>query len=304
MVDRRDTMRDDVVQLPAGSYSMGSTAFYAEEGPVHVEWVDAFGIDKFAVTNDLFAEFVNATGYLTIAERNLDPAMFPDVELTGLAPGSLVFTATPGPVDLRDWRQWWRWVRGACWRHPGGPDTSIAGRGDHPVVHVAYDDAVAFADWAGKRLPTEVEWEYAARGGLEGATFAWGEEANDVGQHANSWQGAFPYSNEGAGPGRWVGTAPVGSFPPNGFGLYEMTGNSWEWTSTYWTDRLAHSVCACSAETSRARSIASGESSPRRVLKGGSHLCSPQYCLRYRPAARSPQSEDSAATHIGFRCAI
>ena len=281
------------MRLEGGTFRMGSDRFYPEEGPVHEATVGAFEIDRYAVTNDEFAAFVAATGYVTVAERNLDPAAFPDAQLDSVAAGSLVFTPTSGPVDLRRWRLWWRWVPGASWRHPYGPDTDLAGRGEHPVVQVAYADAAAYADWAGRRLPTEAEWEFAARGGLDGATFAWGEQAND-GTRANTWQGRFPYRNDGARG--WVSTAPVGSLPANGYGLYEMTGNTWEWTSTRWRDRHAATSPCCAPEAG------GGDSSPVRVLKGGSHLCSPQYCLRYRPAARSPQTEDSAATHIGFRC--
>jgi sulfatase modifying factor 1 len=294
----------DMVALPGGAYRMGSN-FYPEEGPIHEEWVRPFKIDRYAVTNDAYAEFVDATGYVTVAERPLDPLLFPANVLTTVEPGSLVFRPTPGPVDLSDWRQWWRWVPGATWRSPAGPVSSIEGLGDHPVVQVAFEDAAAFATWAGKRLPTEVEWEYAARGGLDQATFSWGNDPND-GRLANSWQGRFPYLNKGAGTGSWIGTAPVGSFPPNGFGLHEVTGNTWEWTSTYWTSRLQDPAtkCMCSPESNRARSIAGGEFTARYVTKGGSYLCAPEYCLRYRPAARSAQTEDSATTHLGFRCAI
>jgi sulfatase modifying factor 1 len=293
----------DMVDLPGGRFRMGSV-FFPEEGPVHEEWVGPFELDRFAVTNARFARFVDATGYVTLAERRLDPALFPGAALDSLEPGSLVFAATNGPVNLQDWRQWWRWVPGADWRHPFGPESSIEGKDDHPVVQLAFEDASTFAACEGKRLPTEMEWEYAARGGLDQATFAWGDEPND-GMQANSWQGRFPYLNTGAGAGAWVGTAPVGTFPQNGFGLYEMTGNTWEWTTTYWSDRLQDPVknCRCSPDTARGDSIASGEAVPRRVLKGGSHLCAPEYCLRYRPAARSAQTEDSATTHVGFRCA-
>jgi sulfatase modifying factor 1 len=268
-----------MVDLPGGRFRMGSV-FFPEEGPVHEEWVGPFELDRFAVTNARFARFVDATGYVTLAERRLDPALFPGAALDSLEPGSLVFAATNGPVNLQDWRQWWRWVPGADWRHPFGPESSIEGKDDHPVVQLAFEDASTFAACEGKRLPTEMEWEYAARGGLDQATFAWGDEPND-GMQANSWQGQ------------------------NGFGLYEMTGNTWEWTTTYWSDRLQDPVknCRCSPDTARGDSIASGEAVPRRVLKGGSHLCAPEYCLRYRPAARSAQTEDSATTHVGFRCA-
>lgn len=297
-------MRDDMVHLDGGAYRMGSDV-YPEEGPIHEEWVAPFALDRFAVTNADFAEFVAATGYVTVAERPLDADDFPGAALESLEPGSLVFTPTTGPVSLQDWRQWWRWVPGANWRHPQGPGSTTEGKALHPVVHVCFQDAAAFATWTGKRLPTEVEWEYAARGGLDQAMFAWGEDPNTDGRYANSWQGRFPYLNTGAGEGRWAGTAPVGSFPPNGYGLHEITGNAWEWTTTYWTDRLQDPVttCQCSPDTGRDRSIAPGERTPRRVLKGGSHLCAPEYCLRYRPAARSAQTEDSATSHISFRCA-
>lgn len=299
-------MNGQMVRLDGGTFRMGSEAFYAEEGPVHEAWVGPFEIDVHAVTNREFAEFADSTGYVTVAERPLDPADFPGAELASLEPGSLVFRATDGPVDLRDWRKWWHWVVGASWRHPRGPESDIAGREDHPVVQVAYPDVLAYAAWVGKRLPTEVEWEFAARGGLDSATFAWGEEPND-GTRANTWQGRFPYRNTGASG--WVLTAPVGSFPPNGYGLFEMTGNTWEWTSTAWSSR--HPVdehCAPSHHGGHQQHGAPSErehmgAAPQRVLKGGSHLCAPEYCLRYRPAARSAQTEDSATTHIGFRLA-
>jgi sulfatase modifying factor 1 len=296
-------MRDDMVALSSGTYRMGSD-FYVEEGAVHEEWVPAFEIDRLAVSNADFAEFVSATGYVTMAERALDPAMFPGAQLGSLQPGSLVFTPTKGPVNLGDWRQWWSWIPGADWRHPYGPTSSLGGIEDHPVVQVAFEDASAFASWAGKRLPTEPEWEFAARGGLDQAIYSWGDESND-GTRANTWQGRFPYLNQGAGTGAWVYTAPVGSFPPNDYGLHEMTGNTWEWTSTFWTDRLIDAAvsCQCGPDDSRAQSIAPGDVIPRHVTKGGSHLCSPDYCLRYRPAARSAQTDDSSTTHLGFRCA-
>lgn len=294
-------MTDDMISLRGGTFRMGS-AFYPEEGPIHEEWVSPFELDRFAVTNARFQAFVNETGYRTVAERPLDPAIFPDA--VSFEPGSLVFKPTAGPVSLRNWRQWWAWVPGASWRRPQGPNSSIEGREDHPVVQVAFEDAAAFADWDGKRLPTEVEWEYAARGGLDQSMFAWGDEPND-GTRANSWQGRFPYLNTGAGAGSWVGTSPVGHFPPNGFGLHEITGNTWEWTSTYWTERLQDPTvtCLCSPDSARSGSMLPGDASARRVTKGGSHLCAPEYCLRYRPAARSPQTEDSSTTHLGFRCA-
>ncbi len=306
-------MSRDTVVLAGGPLLMGSDSFYPEESPVHEVHVAAFALDRYAVTNAQFAEFVDATGYVTIAERPLDAGLIPDVDPQHLAPGSLVFTPTGGPVDLRDHRRWWRWVVGASWRRPEGPGSAVDGREQHPVVHIALPDAEAYAAWRGARLPTEPEWEFAARGGLRQAVYAWGDEPHPPGEPlANTWQGRFPYENRGARG--WRGTSPVGSFPPNGYGLSDMVGNTWEWTSSPWTgshaDRAAdradrvdtsepHPACGCSPEKPASPPTAT----MLRVLKGGSHLCAPEYCLRYRPAARSPQDPDSATSHIGFRCA-
>jgi formylglycine-generating enzyme required for sulfatase activity len=270
-------------------------------------------MDETTVTNRQFAVFITETGYVTVSERPLDPAAYPAAGAHELLPGSLVFHMTPGPVDTRDYRNWWSWVPGACWRHPEGPGTTLKGRKDHPVVHVALEDAEAFAAWAGKALPTEAEWEFAARGGLEAREFAWGDELTPRGRHlANTWQGAFPWQNL-AEDGH-AGTCPVRSFRPNGYGLYEVCGNVWEWT----TDPFAakHTAAAspgtptcCGADTPRgADREASHEpdqptaSIPRKVVKGGSFLCAPSYCRRYRPAARHAQMVDSGMSHIGFRC--
>jgi len=292
-------MLTELVDLPGGSFRMGSTSFYPEEAPVHTATVGAFAIERHPVTNAQFAEFVEATGYVTVAERPLDPALYPGVAEVDLLPGALVFRPTRGPVDLRDWRQWWDWAPGACWRHPFGPGSDIDGKQHHPVVQVAYPDAAAYAGWAGRRLPTEAEWEYAGRAGAT-TTYAWGEEPTVDGRSmANTWQGRFPYRNDGAAG--WVGTSPVGAFPPNGFGLVDMIGNVWEWTTTRYSahhlpaDRPANSCCPPPAVPDPAVS---------QTLKGGSHLCAPEYCHRYRPAARSPQSQDSSTTHIGFRCVV
>jgi len=294
------------VLIPAGTLLMGSEEFYAEEGPVHERAVAAFELAQHPVTNAEYARFVAATGYVTVAERAIDPAEFPGADPADLVPGAMVFTPTAGPVDLRDWRQWWRWQPGAYWRRPFGPDSSIDDRMDHPVVHIAYEDASRYAEWVGGRLPTEAEWEWAARGGLVGARFAWGDEVRPGGRlMADTWQGAFPYRNDGADG--WVGTAPVGSFPPNGFGLVDMIGNVWEWTSSPWTHRHVppgtEGVDPGPRLNLLSMSADAGPAASRRVLKGGSHLCAPEYCLRYRPAARSSQSEDTAMTHLGFRCA-
>lgn len=291
-------MTDAYVALPGGTFLMGSDDFYPEEGPVHRVQVAPFSISRFAVTNDDFEVFVRSTGYVTLAERPVD-AELQSAAGRLIEPGSLVFTPTSGYVDLRDWRQWWRWVPGASWRHPRGPGSTIEGIGSHPVVQVCFEDAAAYAQWAGARLPTEVEWEYAARGGLESAIYPWGDDDNDDGARANTWQGRFPYEHSRVTDG--VYTRPVGSYPPNGFGLHEMTGNTWEWTSTAWSNRQVVRGACCAPIDATSGEGSSAQTS--RVVKGGSHLCSPDYCLRYRPAARSEQSEDSATTHIGFRLA-
>jgi formylglycine-generating enzyme len=314
-----------MIRLEGGRFRMGSNAFYPDEAPERAAEVATFELDQHPVTNAQFAEFVADTDYLTVAERALDPAEFPGLSPGELVAGALVFTPTRGPVDLRDWRQWWSWQPGADWRHPFGADSGIAPKRDHPVVQVAFEDAAAYAAWAGKRLATEAEFEFAARGGNQNATaYAWGDEPR-VNERlmANTWQGRFPYLNTGANG--WVGTSPVGSFPANGYGIHDLIGNVWEWTSTYYSPRYDASLDASSAEAEshaasipgeedscscsptddgrRARSMEPGSSIPRRALKGGSHLCAPEYCLRYRPAARSPQADDTATTHIGFRCA-
>ncbi len=293
----------ELVTISGGTFRMGSDDYYPEERPAHETSVGPFRLERFAVTNARFAAFVADTGYVTVAERPLDPAAFPGADLASLEPGSLVFVPTRGPVDLSDWRQWWRWMPGASWRTPFGPGSTLAGKGQHPVVQVAYADAQSYARWAGKRLPTEREWEFAARGGLDGARFAWGDEPHSPADlRANTWQGRFPYSNTGARG--WVGTAPVGSFAANGYGLFDLTGNTWEWTSDPYVARhvVETSQCRC-GPTDPQRGALELPESTSRVLKGGSHLCAPEYCLRYRPAARSSQTEDSATTHIGFRCA-
>lgn len=280
---------------------MGSDDHYPEEAPQHHRPIAGFAIEKHPVTNAQFADFVEATGYVTVAERDLDPADFPGAAAADLVPGSLVFTPTPGPVDLADWKAWWRWVPGAYWQAPGGPGSDLDGRDEHPVVHISVGDAEAYACWAGRRLPSEAEWEYAARGGLDGAEYAWGDDRTPDGVvMANTWQGSFPYRNTG-----WGGTSPVGSFPPNGYGLMDMIGNVWEWTSDPFTPRHIPPGTRPVDRAGRAALFETTERPARnRVIKGGSHLCAPEYCRRYRPAARSSQTTDSAATHLGFRCAV
>ena len=300
-----------VVRLPGGTFRMGSDVHYPEEAPAHPVRVDGFGIDRYAVTNTQFAAFTAATGYVTVAERPLDPALHPGAPRENLVPGSMVFTPTPGPVDLRHLSQWWSWVPGASWRRPEGPTSGIDDRGDHPVVHVAHEDAAAYAAWVGAALPTEAQWEYAARGGVEGAAFTWGDEARPGGRLlANIWDGPdFPWRS--TGESGWLRTAPVGSFAPNGYGLYDMAGNVWEWTADWWTDRHPAAVpdACCAPANPRADAADTSRDSrkpqsavPRKVVKGGSFLCADTYCRRYRPAARRPQAVDTGMSHVGFRC--
>jgi formylglycine-generating enzyme required for sulfatase activity len=302
--------RHDMVFVEGGTFPMGSDRHYPEEAPVHRVTVSPFFIDRTPVTNRQFREFVNATNYVTFAEIAPDPKDYPDALPHMLKAGSLVFTPPNHPVDLRDWSQWWRFKFGANWRKPYGPRSSIGGRDDHPVVHIAYRDAEAYARWAGKELPTEAEWEYAARGGLEEAEFAWGDELAPEGRHmANTWQGAFPHENLASDGHRR--TSPVLAFPPNGYGIHDMIGNVWEWTSDWYSSRHAEDCGkpCCIPENPRGAPEADSYDErapsvriPRKVLKGGSHLCAPNYCRRYRPAARHAQPIDTGTSHIGFRC--
>jgi formylglycine-generating enzyme len=284
--------------IPGGTFAMGSEHFYPEERPVRNRTVEGFWMDERPVTAGEFRRFVRETGYVTVAERPLDAAAYPDADAELLVPGSVVFRKSSGPVDLSEFRNWWEYVPGAYWKRPGGPGTTINGRDRHPVVQVAYEDAEAYASWAGKALPTEVEWEYAARGGLDGTAFAWGDEHFPGGKPmANTWQGEFPWQNLNVDG--FEGTSPVGSFPPNGYGLFDMTGNVWEWTTDFFTPHHQDAGPTCCAPQ-----LLPGESFPRRVIKGGSHLCAPNYCLRYRPAARQGETIDTSTGHIGFRCVV
>ncbi len=286
----------DMAWVPAGTFLMGSDHHYPEEAPAHDVTVAGFWMDRCAVTNAQFARFVRATNHVTLAERSPDPQAYPDAPRERLVAGSSVFVAPRHRVDLRDPYAWWTWVPGASWKHPQGPGTSTRRLADHPVVHIAYEDAEAYARWAGKQLPTEAEWERAARGGLEGAAYAWGDELTPEGRHmANVWQGEFPVVNlELDG---YAATAPVGAFPPNGYGLYEMTGNVWEWTSDLYRHHDEPAPSCCTAHRAP-QDIA------RRVMKGGSHLCAANYCQRYRPAARMAQPVDTSTSHLGFRCVV
>jgi len=290
---------------------MGSDEHYPEEAPAHSVVVDGFWMDRHTVTNADFRRFVEATGHVTVAERPANPADYPGAKAELLAPSSVVFRKPPHRVDLRNHYNWWNYVAGADWRHPEGPGSSLKGRSTHPVVHIAYDDAVAYAQWASKELPTEAEWEFAARGGLDGATYAWGEELTPRDRHmANTWQGEFPWQNfvtDG-----WERTAPVGSYPPNGYGLHDMIGNVWEWTSDWYAKHPADApTIGCIPKNPQGGreqdSYDPREPAlriPRKVLKGGSHLCAPNYSLRYRPAARLPKPLDTSASDIGFRCVV
>lgn len=299
--------------IPGGIFAMGSDRFYPEEQPVRQVRVDGFWIDETPVTNRDFARFVAATGHRTLAEIAPDPADYPGMPPELAKPGSLLFMPTSGPVDLRDFTQWWQFSFGTDWRHPHGPDSTLDDLWDHPVVHIAYEDAQAYADWAGKALPTEAEWEFAARGGLDRSDYAWGDELAPQGAMlANFWQGAFPHQNlmtDG-----FLRTSPVCTYPPNGYGLFDMIGNVWEWTADWYAlhqpeQKLAGACCVPSNPRGGSERGSLDPCTPhvpigRKVVKGGSHLCAPNYCQRYRPGARHPQSVDSSTSHIGFRCII
>lgn len=295
----------DMVWIDGGEFLMGSEGFYPEEAPVHRVAVSGFAIDEHPVTVAEFRRFVVATGYVTVAERPPSAADYPDADPELLVPGSLVFHQTDGPVDLRDFRNWWEWTPDACWRRPEGPGSNVGGRERHPVVHVAHADALAYAEWAGKSLPTEAEWEYAARGGLEQTVFAWGNELAPNGKlMANTWQGEFPWRNlvfDG-----YERTSPIHTFPPNGYGLHDMIGNVWEWTADTFTDLHADSCCGGVKRPGPGvtDAVVGDEAIPRMVIKGGSHLCAPNYCMRFRPAARQGEAVDTSTSHVGFRCVL
>jgi formylglycine-generating enzyme len=302
----------DMVWIPGGTFLMGSDQFYPEEAPPHRVTVDGFWMDRTPVTNASFQRFVADTGHVTFAEIAPDAADYPGALPEMLHPGSLVFVKPKGPVDLRNIGNWWKFVLGADWRHPRGPNSIVTGREDHPVVHVALVDAEAYARWAGKALPTEAEWEFAARGGLDGAAYAWGDERDPNGAPmANYWQGEFPWQN--LKTDGYEGTSPVGAFPPNGYGLVDMTGNVWEWTTDWYTPRHPDEAPKACCIPKNPRGGAERESAdphmpdipiPRKVIKGGSHLCAPNYCVRYRPAARFPEPVDTSTCHLGFRCVV
>jgi formylglycine-generating enzyme required for sulfatase activity len=310
--ERLQTPHPEMVWIPGGVFRMGSDHHYPEEQPVHRARVDGFLMDRAPVTNREFQRFIEATGYVTFAEIPPDPKDYPGALPHMLKAGSLVFTPPEGPVDLRDWSQWWQFKFGTFWRRPYGPSSSLGELEEHPVVHIAYRDAEAYARWAGKELPTEAEWEFAARGGLDGSEFAWGDEFTPQGRHmANTWQGEFPHAN--SQEDGYARTSPVTAFPPNGYGLYDMIGNVWEWTADWYGTRhvvAAVSPCCPSVNPRGAAEQGSYDTClpniriPRKVVKGGSHLCAPNYCRRYRPAARHAEPIDTSMSHIGFRCIV
>jgi formylglycine-generating enzyme required for sulfatase activity len=291
---------------------MGSDGHYPEERPTHPVTVEDFWIDRHTITNAEFAAFVLATGYVTLAERPLDPAVYPGADPVLLVPGSAVFRPPHRPIRHWNMLDWWEYVPGTSWRHPEGPISDIAEREREPVVHVAFEDATAYAAWAGKDLPTEAEWEFAARGGLDRAEYCWGDEFRPAGRWmANTWQGEFPWKNEAADG--FIGRAPVGSFPANGYGLFDMAGNVWQWTKDWFAAGHLHDPAKPCCIPHNPRGVAEvqsydrtqpGPPVPRKVIKGGSYLCAPNYCRRYRPAARHPQPLDTTTGHIGFRCVL
>jgi len=300
----------DMVWIPGGTFMMGSNDHYPEEAPAHQVTVDGFWMDQYTVTNAQFSRFVEDTNYVTSAERCPNPKDYPGAKPELLVPASVVFRRPGYRVSLNDAYQWWTYVPGASWRHPLGPGSTLKGLAKHPVVHVAYEDACAYATWAGKRLPTEAEWEFAARGGLDGAAYVWGDEFEPNGQIlANTWQGEFPNENLLTDGYEW--TAPVGSFPPNGYGLYDMAGNVWQWTTDWYQQHSEIEQTCCASFNPRGGAPEKSYDPrtpnvkiPRRVMKGGSYLCAPNYCQRYRPAARMAQAVDTSTCHLGFRCII
>lgn len=302
-----------MVWIPPGRFLMGSDHHYPEEAPAHWVEVEGFWMDRAPVTNAQFLKFIKATGYVTQAERPADPADYPGAPEERLRPASIVFKSPATPVPLTDTHRWWHYVHGADWRHPEGPGSSIKSRDRHPVVHITSADAEAYAAWACKQLPGEREWERAARGGLSGCDYAWGDELHPGGRAmANTWQGSFPHHNTRFDG--YAGTSPVGSFPANPYGLVDMIGNVWEWTRDWYQhghapgqEHVPADSCCLAAEQARMNSIdpqSEHGSMPRRVVKGGSYLCAPEYCRRYRPPARMAQGIDTSTSHLGFRCVV
>jgi sulfatase modifying factor 1 len=301
---------ENMAWVPGGMFLMGSDHHYPEEAPAHKVKVGGFWMDTKTVTNRDFARFVEASGYVTLAEKPANAGDYPGAKPELLLPSSVVFQKAPLGTGLQDHFRWWTYVAGADWRHPRGPQSSIEGLEDHPVVHVAFEDAAAYAKWAGKELPTEAEWEFAARGGLEGAEYVWGEDLTPNGKHlANTWQGAFPSENSLDDGFEW--TAPVASFPANGYGLFDMAGNVWQWTTDWYQEHCKIESPCCTPDSPRGGAKRHSFDPrlpeikiPRKVMKGGSHLCAPNYCRRYRPAARMAQPVDTSTCHLGIRCIV
>ena len=306
---------EGMVWIPGGEFSMGSDVadevlcglpgVTRDAVPIHQVYVDGFWMDKTDVTNERFEEFVKATSYVTIAERTPSKAEFPDAPAENLVPGSTVFTPTDAPVSLTDHFQWWRYQPGANWRHPQGPGSDLSGKGKYPVVQVAYADAAAYARWAGKRLPTEAEWEFAARGGLAGKTYAWGSEFRPGGKFmANTYQGTFPVKD--TGEDGFAGIAPVAQFPPNGYGLYDMAGNVWQWCSDWYRpDYYSQLATGGVARNPQGPEVSFDPLAPtekKRVHRGGSFLCTDQYCTRYMVGTRGRGEVTTGSNHLGFRC--
>jgi sulfatase modifying factor 1 len=309
---------EGMVWIPGGEFSLGSkdprgdlcggNEPMDDARPVHRVHVDPFWMDRTEVTNADYARFVAATGYVTVAERPLRPEDFPGVPLASLVPGAVVFTPPAHAVPLDNALRWWRYVPGTSWRHPEGPESNLAGREHHPVVHVAYEDAEAYARWAGKRLPTEAEWEFAARGGRAGQAYPWGNDLTPGDQwQANIWQGKFPAENSAADGN--VGAAPVASFPANPYGLHDMAGNVWEWCSDWYRPDAYTRQARANGAVRNPRGPAAADSfdpqepgQPKRVQRGGSFLCTDQYCTRYRLGTRGKGAPDTGSIHVGFRC--
>ena len=309
---------EGMVWIPGGEYSMGSDesgeslcglpGVTRDAQPIHRVYVDGFWMDVTEVTNAQFEKFVSATGYVTIAERTPTKEEFPTAPPENLVAGSVVFTPPPGPVPLNNHFQWWRYEGGANWRHPDGPASTIDGRDQYPVVHVAYDDAVAYTTWAGKRLPTEAEWEFAARGGIEGTLYTWGNEFRPGGKYmANTYQGPFPVKD--TGEDGFVGLAPVKQFPPNGYGLFDMAGNAWEWCSDWYRHDYFAQLAAVGgvARNPQGPNVPFDPSEPgekKRVHRGGSFLCTDLYCTRYMVGTRGKGESSTGTNHLGFRCVM
>lgn len=308
----------DMVWIPGGEFSMGSnvedeslcslSGVTKDAAPIHRVYVDGYYMDKTEVTNEEFEKFVKATGYITVAEQKPTKEEFPTAAEEDLITGSVIFTPTPTAVNLNNFLQWWSYVGGADWKHPLGPQSSIKGKEKYPVVHITYEDAEAYAKWAGKRLPTEAEWEFAARGGKTGEIYAWGNILKPNGKfQANIYQGHFPIKDGDTGEDGYKGIAPVAQYAPNAYGLYDVAGNVWEWTSDWYSVDYYKSLkesgnVAKNPQGPNAYNDPKDPTQIKRVHRGGSFLCTDQYCTRYMVGTRGKGEIRSAANHLGFRC--